>query len=119
MKFRRYAAHMGVRSRIAVKRWSRRLLFLIGGIAVGLAAIAMAYLADHAQMLFTRVIAFSPYAALIVTPAGFALAMLLAVKVFPNSRAVASRRWWRRCVCRIRLRPSHWYRCARRSARSW
>lgn len=86
MKFRRYAAHMGVRSRIAVKRWSRRLLFLIGGIAVGLAAIAMAYLADHAQMLFTRVIAFSPYAALIVTPAGFALAMLLAVKVFPNSQ---------------------------------
>lgn len=86
MKFNRYAAHLGVRSRIAVKRWTRRLLFLAGGIVVGLAAILMASLADHAQAVFGRMLAYSPYIALIVTPLGFGLAMLLAVKVFPNSQ---------------------------------
>jgi H+/Cl- antiporter ClcA len=86
MKFNRYAAHLGVRSRIAFKRWTRRLMFLAGGIAVGLAAISMAYLADHAQALFDRVLGYSPYLALLVTPAGFGLAVLLAVRVFPNSQ---------------------------------
>ncbi|CAN5319459.1 chloride channel protein [soil metagenome] len=86
MKFNRYVAHMGLRSRIALKRSVQRLMFLLGGIAVGLAAILMAYLADHAQIVFARILSYSPYIALIVTPAGFAFATLLAVKVFPNSQ---------------------------------
>lgn len=86
MKFNRYVAHLGVRSRIALKRWIRRLMFLVGGISVGLAAILMAFLADHAQIVFSRVLSYSPYIALAVTPAGFALATLLAIKVFPGSQ---------------------------------
>jgi H+/Cl- antiporter ClcA len=86
MTFSRYAAHWGARSRIALKRWSRRLLFLLGGIAVGLAAILMAFLADRAQAVFGRILDVSPYLALVVTPAGFGFAVLLAIKVFPNSQ---------------------------------
>ncbi len=86
MKLDRYAAHMGVRSRLAVKRWSRRLMFLAGGILVGLAAILMAFLADHAQAAFGRLLAISPYMALVVTPLGFGFATLLATTVFPNSQ---------------------------------
>jgi len=86
MKFNRYAAHLGVRSRIALKRWMRRLMFVAGGVVVGLAAITMAYLADHAQAAFGALLSYSRYSALLVTPLGFGLAMLLAVKVFPNSQ---------------------------------
>ncbi len=86
MTLSRYAAHWGVRSRIALKRWIRRLLFVCGGITVGLAAILMALLADHAQIQFGRMLALSPYLALLVTPLGFGLAVWLAVKVFPNSQ---------------------------------
>src|SRR5690606_17212621 len=75
-----------VRSRLAFKRWTRRLMFLVGGIVVGLAAILMAYLADHAQAAFGRVLAVSPYLALVVTPLGFGFATLLATTVFPNSQ---------------------------------
>jgi len=84
--FNRYAAHLGVRSRIALRRWARRSLFIVGGIMVGLAALLMAYLADHAQIAFNRVIDVSPLLALVVTPIGFGVATLLAVKVFPNSQ---------------------------------
>jgi H+/Cl- antiporter ClcA len=61
-------------------------MFLLGGIVVGLAAILMAYLADHAQIAFGRVLDYSPYLALIVTPAGFAFAIFLAIRVFPGSQ---------------------------------
>jgi len=86
MKASRYVAHWGVRSRIAMKRWTRRTLFLLGGIAVGFAAILMATLADHAQAAFGRLLGISPYLPLLVTPLGFGLALLLAIKVFPNSQ---------------------------------
>jgi H+/Cl- antiporter ClcA len=86
MTLNRYALHLGVRSRIAFKRWARRLLFLIGGLIVGLAAILMAYLADHAQAAFGRLLDYSPYIALLVTPLGFGLAIWLAIHVFPNSQ---------------------------------
>lgn len=86
MKWTRYASHWGVRSRIAFKRWTRRLLFLAGGIVVGLAAILMAFLADYAQALFGRLLEFSPYLSLLVTPLGFGVATLLATRVFPNSQ---------------------------------
>jgi chloride channel protein, CIC family len=86
MTFSRYAAHWGIRSRIALKRWMRRTLFLFGGIAVGLAAILMAFLADTAQSLFGRMLSVSPYLALLVTPLGFGFSLWLAIKVFPNSQ---------------------------------
>lgn len=82
----RCARHLGVRSQIALKRWLRRLLFVAGGVVVGLAAILMAKLADQAQLLFRWLAAPSPYVALGLTPLGFGVAMLLAVKVFPNAQ---------------------------------
>lgn len=62
------------------------MLFVAGGIGVGLAAIAMAWLADQAQHLFGAMLGQWPYAGLLVTPLGFALCMWLAVAVFPNAQ---------------------------------
>ncbi|MCE4224824.1 chloride channel protein [Methylobacterium sp. C25] len=66
--------------------WRRRLFFLTGGLCVGLAAVAMAKLADGAQALFKQGLAVSPWLTLAVTPAAFALAAHLARTVFPNSQ---------------------------------
>ncbi|GEP11522.1 H(+)/Cl(-) exchange transporter ClcA [Methylobacterium gnaphalii] len=66
--------------------WRRRLLFLSGGLCVGLAAVVMAKLADAAQALFKQGLALSPWFALAATPAAFALAAHLARTVFPNSQ---------------------------------
>ncbi len=86
MKTRRYLSHLSLRSRLARKRWTRHMLFVAGGVGVGLAAIAMAWLADQAQHLFGALLGRSPYAGLLVTPLGFALCMWLAVVVFPNAQ---------------------------------
>jgi H+/Cl- antiporter ClcA len=83
---RRYAAHLALRSRLAAKRWTRRSIFLAGGLGVGAAAILMAVLADQAQAAFVRLLAMSPYIGLVLTPLGFGAAALLARRVFPNSQ---------------------------------
>ncbi len=83
---RRQVAHLRLRSRIARKRWTRRLLFVAGGVVVGLAAIALAQLADIAQAVFGRMIGHSRYWALLITPLGFGLCLWLAIHVFPNSQ---------------------------------
>lgn len=66
--------------------WRRRLLFLLGGIGVGLAAVLMAKLADAAQEGFRMILSLSPWMALAVTPVGFGLCTYLARTVFPNSQ---------------------------------
>ncbi len=66
--------------------WARRGLFVVGGIAVGGAAVLMATLADAAQAGFRAVLGISPLIALVLTPFGFGLAALLARTVFPNSQ---------------------------------
>jgi H+/Cl- antiporter ClcA len=66
--------------------WRRRLMFLLGGVGVGLAAVLMAKLADAAQGGFRAVLSLSPWLALVVTPAGFGLCTVLARTVFPNSQ---------------------------------
>ncbi|NEU13397.1 chloride channel protein [Methylobacterium sp. BTF04] len=66
--------------------WRRRLLFLAGGVCVGLAAVLMATLADAAQGLFKRGLGLSPWLALAITPAGFGLCAYLALTVFPNAQ---------------------------------
>lgn len=73
-------------SRDLVGIWVRRGLFVIGGIAVGAAAVLMAYLADAAQGAFRAILGISPLIALVLTPFGFGLAALLARTVFPNSQ---------------------------------
>ena len=67
-------------------RWRRRAIFLMGGIAVGAAAVALATLADWAQLAFAFLLAKSRYASLLVTPLGFALSVLLTNRYFPNSQ---------------------------------
>src|ERR1700679_3541497 len=67
-------------------RWRRRAIFLLGGIAVGAAAIALATLADWAQLAFTFLLAKSRYVSLVITPLGFALSVLLTNRYFPNSQ---------------------------------
>jgi chloride channel protein, CIC family len=67
-------------------RWRRRAIFLAGGIAIGAAAVALAMLADWAQLAFAFLLAKSRYASLVVTPLGFALAVFLTNRFFPNSQ---------------------------------
>ncbi|GJE18012.1 chloride channel protein [Methylobacterium marchantiae] len=70
----------------AAPLWRQRLLFLFGGLCVGLAAVAMAKLADWAQDVFRWMVSPSPLVALVLTPLGFAIAILLSIRVFPNSQ---------------------------------
>jgi len=67
-------------------RWRRRLIFVVGGIAVGLAAVGLTISADYAQKAFQMLIERWPYAPMVVTPLGFALAVWLAVHFFPNTQ---------------------------------
>ena len=80
--------HLALRSRLALKRWARRAVFLAGGICVGAAAVLMAYLADAAQATFNTILNLSPYIGLALSPLGFGLAAILARHVFPNSQGI-------------------------------
>ena len=60
---------------------------MVGGLAVGLVAVALAKLSDVVQLLFHSVVADRwPYAPLIVTPLGFGIAAFLATRFFPNTQ---------------------------------
>jgi H+/Cl- antiporter ClcA len=72
--------------RVMSTRWQRRLIFVLGGIAVGAAAVALAQVADWAQLAFAALLAKWRYASLIVTPLGFALSVFLTIRYFPNSQ---------------------------------
>jgi H+/Cl- antiporter ClcA len=72
--------------KVTSERWQRRAIFVLGGIAVGAVAVALAMLADWAQLAFAALVAKSRYASLFVTPLGFALAVFLTNRFFPNSQ---------------------------------
>jgi len=71
--------------RLASLRLQRRALFVAGGVAVGGAAVGLALAADWASMVFQAALDGHPYAALALTPLGFALSSWLARRYFPNS----------------------------------
>jgi len=73
------------RIRVLSLRWQRRALFVLGGIAVGLAAVGLALAADRAGELFGAALAWQPFSVLLLTPAGFAASNWLARRYFPNS----------------------------------
>lgn len=79
------------------QRWQRRIVFIAGGLCVGLAAIGLALASDYAQALFREMLARSRYAAFFVTPLGFGVAVFLTNRFFPNTQgsgipqAIASR----------------------------
>lgn len=72
--------------RLHSKRLQRRIIFVIGGLLVGAAAVGLAFAADEAQDLFHAFLARFPYGMLVITPAGFALAVYVARRFFPNSQ---------------------------------
>jgi H+/Cl- antiporter ClcA len=70
----------------APAQWQRRAALWIGGILVGLAAIAFARASDFAYRGFRAVIAISPWLPLVVTPAMFALLAWLTQGVLKPTR---------------------------------
>ncbi|MDA9407493.1 chloride channel protein [Bradyrhizobium sp. CCBAU 45384] len=72
--------------RLTSARWQRRAIFLLGGIGVGAAAVALAQLADLAQYAFALLLAKSRYAVLAVTPLGFMLSAYMTLRLFPNAQ---------------------------------
>ena len=66
--------------------WKRRLVFWIGGLAVGAAAVALALAADEAQRGFRWLIARWPYLPFVLTPVGLALSAVLTRRYFPGSQ---------------------------------
>lgn len=68
------------------RRWRRRLVFLVGGLAVGLVAVLLAVASDAAQDQFHAVEMRWPLAPLLVTPIGFGLTVFLARRFFPNTQ---------------------------------
>ena len=60
-------------------------MFVLGGIAVGAAAVGIALAADRTSDLFQAMFGWSPWVVLVATPAGFALSSLLSRRYFPNS----------------------------------
>lgn len=67
-------------------RWRRRLIFVGGGLIVGLLAVGLALASDAAQRVFQNYLTLWPLMPLAVTPLGFALAVWLAQRVFPNTQ---------------------------------
>ena len=82
----RYLNHALKLSRIALRRWRRRTLFLIVCLLVGAAATGMALLADVMETQWHQFLLLQRYAALAVTPLGFGFALFLAQRFFPNSQ---------------------------------
>ena len=66
--------------------WKRRVVLWGGAIAVALAAIAFARASDLAFSLFKRVIAFSPWWALLLTPGMFALLAWITTRGLESTR---------------------------------
>ena len=70
----------------APHQWQRRAALWIGGVVVGLAAIVFARASDEAFVLFRKVVAFSPWLPLALTPAVFALLSWLTEGVLKPTR---------------------------------
>lgn len=72
--------------KVTSARWQRRAIFLLGGIVIGAAAVGLAWLADLAQGAFAQLLTKSRYAPVVVTPAGFMLAVFLTNRYFQNAQ---------------------------------
>jgi H+/Cl- antiporter ClcA len=66
-------------------RWHRRAFFVLGGLAVGGIAVAMAYLADEAQAIFRSMHATYWWSPFLVTPIGLGFAAWFTRRFAPNA----------------------------------
>jgi H+/Cl- antiporter ClcA len=71
---------------LSLRLWKRRLAFWVGAILVSLVAIVFAWAANVSDGVFHRGLAVSPYLALVITPIGLALSVLLTQHVFPGAQ---------------------------------
>jgi H+/Cl- antiporter ClcA len=71
---------------LSVRIWMRRVVFWVGAVLVSLVAMAFAAAANLSDDLFHRMLAVSPYAALVLAPAGLAFAVFLTRTVFPGAQ---------------------------------
>ncbi|HEY1709490.1 MAG TPA: chloride channel protein [Rhizomicrobium sp.] len=74
------------RWRVHSRRWRRRAIFMLGGLATGAAAVMLTLGADGVQHLFREYLKLFPYGAFVATPLGFAAAVWLVQRVFPNTQ---------------------------------
>ncbi len=83
-----FSPSFSIRRRVLAlsRRGQIRLIFVAGGLAVGVAAVGFALLADAMGALFQDLLAWQPLAPLVVTPLGFVVANLAARHLFPNSQ---------------------------------
>lgn len=82
VRFRRYRRMPLVSPRL----WRRRAGIWCGAIGVAVVAILFADLADRAGGVFQWVTGVSPWLALVVSPAGLALSVLLTRRIFPGAQ---------------------------------
>ena len=72
--------------RVRTYRWRRQATFLLGGLLTGIVAAGFTKLADLAAIGFQHLDSRWRWAALLVTPAGFALSIHLTTRFFQNAQ---------------------------------
>ncbi|HET6182435.1 MAG TPA: chloride channel protein [Acetobacteraceae bacterium] len=89
-------------ARVHQLRLRQRAMFVLGGMAIGLAGVVMALGATRAESLFSRLLGVWPQAPWVVTPLGFVLIAWLTRRFVPNAegsgipQAIAARALWSR-----------------------
>lgn len=66
--------------------WKRRLVFWSGAISVGLTAIVFAIVCEWANGIFHKIITYSPYLPLLISPLGIVLVVYGTRKYFPGAQ---------------------------------
>ncbi len=80
LRLRRYR-HVGLSRRV----WMRRIIFLMGAVLIGLAAVGFAKLADRSQDIYTQILGYSPWLPFIISPLGFAVLAHITLRWFPEA----------------------------------
>lgn len=71
---------------LTIRHWQRQILFWAGAICIGVAAVQFARGSEAANSLFHRLLEYSPYLPLVITPVGLALVAWVTRRYFPGSQ---------------------------------
>ena len=102
------------------RRWQRRLIFIAGGLLVGLIAVGLAIASDSAQLAFHKIIERWPWSPLALTPLGFRTCGLFDDPVLSQRSGVGHSPNYC-CACAQgngRSRASGWFSCRPRQSDS-